>query len=302
MRHPILELLEGGSVPASQISDSIAAILKPLMETRAITRERAGAGWRLVLHNPDALRSVLASQAPGFLEGVDPTLGPKGQAIVRTRNAHAAGPGEADLVILKARDGIWLEGPEGQRMDAGELTRLAGALAIVIKGQGGWRFYGTGPVNLATVNLATVENSECFLRAESLEAAADVWIYTQGRLTRRVLAWLHSLAETAATLVHLGDYDPVGIDEYRRLREGWGDRVSLFMPDGLERLFETRGNREIMTRERNQDVLGRLLAQRDTLPADAREVMRLIQIHGAGLEQEALLIATMGSVGHQGSD
>lgn len=297
MRHPILELLEAGSVPASQISDSIAAILKPLLETRAIIRQRSGPGWRLVLHNPDALRSVLASQAPGFLEGVDPTLGPKGQAIVRTRNAHAAGPGEADLVILKAREGIWLEGPEGQRMDAGELTRLAGALAIVINGQGGWRFHGDGPVNLATV-----ENSECFLRAESLEAAADVWIYTQGRLTRRVLAWLHALSATAGTLVHLGDYDPVGIDEYRRLREGWGDRVRLFMPEGLERLFEARGNREIMTRGRNQDVLGRLLGQRDALPADAREVLRLIQIHSAGLEQEALLIATMGSVGNQGSD
>jgi len=283
MPHPFLDLLESGSVPLSRVSGAAQALLNPLRETGAITRDRSGGGWKLVLHNREALRAVLASQAPGFLEEVDPSLGPKGQAVARSRDAHAAKGGDADLVLLKARPGIHLKGPEGQHLDAGELTRSAGALAVVLDDRLGWSIDGAG-----SVALVTVENCECFLRAENLGVQTDVWIYTQGRLTKRVLSWLHVLAQAGGTLTHFGDYDPVGIDEYRRLHEGWGDRVRLHIPGNLEALFKSRSNRKIMAKERNQDVFGRLVAMGGSLPEDAREVLRLIQAYGAGLEQEAV--------------
>lgn len=284
MKHPLREFLEAGELSESRVSGASEALLVTLRQTGAVTRERAGRGWKLVLHNPEALRAVLAAQAPGILEAANPVLGPKAQAVSRSRDAHTAGAGEADLVLLKAKPGVVIQGPEGQQIDVGEMTRLAGAFSFVLKNENDWTLLGA-----PSATVATVENSECFLRSDSLGVEVDVWIYTHGRLSRRLLAWLAELAKGGGTLVHLGDYDPVGLDEYRRLRDGWGSRVRLHLPDRLEDLFRTRSSRSILQRPKNQELLGRLQAIEASLPADAKEVLRLIRLYGAGLEQEVLV-------------
>ena len=70
------------------------------------------------------------------------------------------------------------------------------------------------------------------------------------------------------------DYDPVGLDEFTRLRERLGARVQLHVPENLAFLFKHHANGEL----------------RQSQMAEVRIVLAVIEKHNAGLEQEALLI------------
>jgi hypothetical protein len=161
---------------------------------------------------------------------------------------------------------------------------MAGVASFLLRDDEDWSFEGE-----PGLVLATVENSECFIRSQALGVDAAVWIYTQGRMSRRVMAWVTRLGVgTDRALVHLGDYDPVGLHEYLKLRDGWGDRVRLNMPPDLGEAFKALSSEDIMLKDRNQDLLVRLAAREANLPADAKAVLALIRQYSAGLEQEWL--------------
>lgn len=282
--HPLLTLLEEGEVNVSRLSASTKSLLEPLRRTGGVERVPSARGAKWVLRNQAALRAVLAAQMPGLLAEVPEGVGPKARAIALTRNAHRGGSSEATAVLLKAPEGVRLVGPAGS-VPVGLLTAQAGLAAFLLRDGAVWRLEGDGPLVLAVV-----ENLESFLRAEALGVQADVWIYAHGRLSARLADWLGTLVEGSRELIHLGDYDPVGLDEYLRLRASWGGKARLHLPANLEDLFERHGNRGLLLKPRNQDLLGRLVAAEGTLPADAREVLRLIRQHNAGLEQEALVL------------
>jgi hypothetical protein len=100
-------------------------------------------------------------------------------------------------------------------------------------------------------------------------------------------AFIHWLADQdAIQVVHFGDYDPVGLQEYTRLLARLPGRVTLHLPPGLDDCFRRFSNRALLEAGNNRAVLAGL--PRGLNPAMDR-VLELIAIHGP-LEQEALLI------------
>jgi hypothetical protein len=91
-----------------------------------------------------------------------------------------------------------------------------------------------------------------------------------------------------ARVLHFGDYDPVGLDEYLRLREACPGRAELYLPQGLERLFARYSKPGLL--RGTEAVLRRL---RDCGLPEVRRVVDLMDRHGAGLEQEALLLGCL---------
>jgi hypothetical protein len=91
-------------------------------------------------------------------------------------------------------------------------------------------------------------------------------------------------------LLHLPDYDPVGLDEFTRLRERLGPRVQLHLPANLADLFQHHANVDLLQKPSTQLLLAKL---RQSQIAEVRTVLALIEKHNAGLEQEALLIETL---------
>jgi hypothetical protein len=85
-------------------------------------------------------------------------------------------------------------------------------------------------------------------------------------------------------IIHFGDYDPVGVDEYLRLKEKH-HRVSFHIPDNIEDLFKKYGNEEIL--QKNQAIYERL---RESQDKQAKNIVDLMSRYNCGLEQEALLI------------
>ena len=101
-----------------------------------------------------------------------------------------------------------------------------------------------------------------------------------------MLGWLCT-NDSSFSLLHLPDYDPVGLSEFKRLHARLGTRVTLYLPPDLEARFAQFSNRELLKKVNSQSMLAQL--RRSELPS-VRHVVELIDRHNAGLEQEALLI------------
>jgi len=135
-------------------------------------------------------------------------------------------------------------------------------------------------------NAVIVENFEVFLHVDELLPALDAALYAAGRLSRRTIEWLTTLDD--AQILHMGDYDPVGLDEYLRLRQALGPRVTLHIPTDLDD-FEDRvrryGRPDLL--QTSADLLATVRRRAD--PA-VNQVLEILDRHGKALEQEALLI------------
>jgi hypothetical protein len=98
---------------------------------------------------------------------------------------------------------------------------------------------------------------------------------------------LRALAERGGEILHLPDYDPVGLSEFGRVHARLGHRAGLYLPPDLEARFDRFSNGDLLKNLNSQATLAQL--RRSELPA-IRRVIELIDRHNAGLEQEALLI------------
>jgi hypothetical protein len=137
--------------------------------------------------------------------------------------------------------------------------------------------------------LALVENFELFMHVERVVPGIDAALWTAGRVDQRVLDWIGAMP--ACRVLHAGDYDPVGLDEYLRTRQALpAGRASLFIPDNLEQLLIRYGTTDLLTK--SVAVLERV---RREAPPEVREVLALMDRHHRALEQEALLIGLASS-------
>ncbi|MBI3130316.1 MAG: hypothetical protein HYZ13_03065 [Acidobacteria bacterium] len=178
--------------------------------------------------------------------------------------------------------------------DLGASERF-GAFTFILREGASWRLEG----ERAAVGL--VENLDAFLglNIEALgpSLGVDAVIYTQGKLSGRVLDWLSSNTMADIQVLHLGDYDPVGLREYIRLRAALGARARIFLPPGLGKLFDDFASSKIMAKDGNQRELMTLVRMAMKLPADAQEVLEHIRRTNCGLEQEAFFLMSWPGLG-----
>jgi len=203
-------------------------------------------------------------------------LPPRSAAVGLHRDAKRARTTTGEPVLIRAiADSSASAGDDV--VDLRELTALTGSACLVIENGSGWQLEG---------RIAVVENLEVFLHFEKLSLDTPVAIYAGGRLSGRVLDWLASPSMSQCAYLHCGDYDPVGLDEYLRLRNRLADRVALYSPDSLPGLFARYGKRDLL--RDSEAILARL---RHTANDDVRAIVGLMDDTGCGLEQEALLLS-----------
>lgn len=280
MKRPALarllkELLETGAVPLSQVSASARAALAPQFAAGILGEERSGAGARIAVRNKAVLAAYADQLFPSGLNSAPAGAAPRAAAVARYRDAKAAGATAAEPVFIRAFNGFSFN-KQDQTLPAAELTRKYGTAALVLGEPPPWHCGGT---------LAVVENLEPFLCFERLKVPADAAIYAGGRMSARLLAWLAAPEMAGCALLHCGDYDPVGIDEYLRLKQACGARAKLHLPADLAELFRKYGKRALLTD--SAAVLRRLRATKDP---DALRVIELMNATNSGLEQESLLL------------
>jgi hypothetical protein len=104
-------------------------------------------------------------------------------------------------------------------------------------------------------------------------------------MSNRLLDWLASPAMDQCSIIHWGDYDPVGVYQFLRLVDRCPGRVTVYAPATVDRLLVRIGKPKLVTRQ------GRYLdfiRSRESDPYVGR-MIGLLDLHRRGLEQEALL-------------
>ncbi|MFW0993902.1 DUF7281 domain-containing protein [Vibrio parahaemolyticus] len=137
-----------------------------------------------------------------------------------------------------------------------------------------------------------VENQALFDRLDWLpnnEPTTVVWY--RGQLHNKLIDWL-SVHERAPIVYFFADYDGVGLNNYRRLKDKLEERAEFWMMPNWKTLLNSYGQnqllndtaREFDSFERNSQ---RLLEQSPLLG----ELVREMKKHGLALEQEAVWLS-----------
>lgn len=271
----LTRLLETGTVAHSACSRELLTTLVPLLDSGVVTEAKSGAGRRLVVRNPPALRDFIQHHFPNA--PVPAGTSSRIAGVSRFRDTKAVASDLPEIVTVRA----WQDGAlrsDGKTITAAGATRAHGVFSFLLADPA--RFTLHGPC-------AIVENPAVFTQFEHLRLPPHLALYGHGRSSNRLLDWLAAQTAPDFQVLHLPDYDPVGLDEFTRLRERLGRRVQLHLPENLAALFQHHGNGELLQKPSTQSLLAK---SRQSRIAEVRSVLALIEKHNAGLEQEALLI------------
>lgn len=268
----IRKLQTEGRVARSLFSDRSIKALGSLFDAGVLAQERSGGGMVVVLKKQEALQAFYSNRYPDTGDVLSDT--PRAFAVGTFRNAKRTRRTDMEPVLVRAMVPVECT-REGQEYDLLETTRLAGAACLILEPDRFWSLAG---------RLAIVENLECFLHFEKMSIHADVVLYAAGRLSDLALQWLASESLSDCNFVHCGDYDPVGLDEFLRLKNAVGGRADLHIPANLKYLVSRYGHPELLAA--STAVLKRIRATSDP---SIRRVVSILDGTGCGLEQEVLL-------------
>ena len=271
----LMLLLAQGYLAESRLSARDRSRLKSLYDAGVLQAARSGAGRRIVLHDAKALDSFIARTYPSGLQGIDEKLSSRSRAVAELRDSKKAREAQPVAILLRGFHNSTLNF-DRQVLPVAGLTEMAGVASLRLDGETRWGFSGV---------VAFVENLEVFWNFEKLEIEGDIAIYSQGRLNSKVVDWLASPAMQQARIIHCGDYDPVGLDEFLRLKAACPGRTEIYIPPDLESLLSRYGKKKLISN--NVAILARLRKNDDP---QVRFIVKLIDRWGVGLEQEVLLL------------
>lgn len=272
----LTRLLETGTLARSACSREFLTALAPLLDSGIVIEDKSGAGRRLVVHNPGAFRDFIQHHFPSA--PVPAGTSSRVAGVSRFRDTKAVASDLPEIITIRAWDDESLRS-DGKSIDAAQATHEHGVFSFLLADSARFTLHGSS---------ALVENPAVFTQFEHLQLPPHLAIYGHGRSSNRLLDWLATQTAPNFNLLHLPDYDPVGLDEFTRLHERLGGRVQLHLPASLPDLFARHANFELLQKSSTQLLLAKL--RRCQIPG-VQLVLALIEKHNAGLEQEALLLS-----------
>lgn len=270
-------LSEQGDMPASDLSGPHREALNALFAAEVLLDVRKGRGYSVTIKNPEAFSEYIAKHCPEGLSHVDMSTLSRSEGIAKYRNSKQ-GRLTSEVVIVSAKPGHVLTRRSDQ-LAVGHLTEVAGVASFVLEEDASddWQFAG---------RIASVENYASFVQWHRLGIEAEMAIWTAGRLSDRMIHWFKGLALADCTFIHSGDYDPVGLDDYLRLKNQLpGDQVTLHIPNNIDSLFDRYANQTLLANANATGLLKRLRTSKDP---QVRKIVQLMNQTNGGLEQEIL--------------
>ena len=274
IRARLSELIKSGTLPLSACGNAFMRTLRPALEAGVVIDEKSRAGRRLIVRNPEALFLFYAGRYPNaelFEDAPSRVAG-----VAQFRDSKVFTNDAEEIVCVRG----WKNGTlcrDGVGIDVVRPTEEHGVFAFCLAANCSYSLHGF---------CALVENPVVFALIERLKLPIEFALLGRGRISTRLLDWLSATTHDF-NLVHLPDYDPIGLNEFLRLRARLGGRIKLHVPDNIADLFARFSKRTLLEGFNSQAVLRYL---RDSTDPDLREVLALIDQHNAGLEQEALLL------------
>lgn len=268
----LTDLAKAGALPRSHCSVRFMSLLRPLVVAGVVAEKRSGAGRQIVIEDIAAFKAFIQNIFP--MENVGVRSASRVAGVRRFRDSKTYRADGVDVLRARAFS-------SGTLRKNGDCVDVHGATA----NHGVFSFRLSAAYTLHGC-VAVVENPTIFDLFEQLELAIPLVIYGQGRISTRVLDWLADQHDQDFSLLHLPDYDPVGLTEFARIRNRLGSHARLYLPENLDDLFRRFANPELVRKVRSQRLLARLHTSR---LKEVQAVVKLIDFHGAGLEQEVLV-------------
>jgi hypothetical protein len=266
--------LNGERLAQSGCSAALLVFIAPLLAGRVVEWQRVGAGRRLVARDPDALRKFVVQQFPHAAGDSEDILS-RTEGVARYRDSKALANDSPEMVSVRGwRQDVLRR--DGCPVEVVAATGRFGVFAFLVDDPARYTLHGS---------CALIENPAAFVSFEQLGLPVDLALFGRGRCSSRLLVWLAAQADLR--LLHLPDYDPVGLSEFARLRAALGGRVRLHLPEDLPERFARYSNPALLGNPHSRSLLMNL---RKSRLREVRQVVQLIDRHNAGLEQEALLI------------
>lgn len=208
-------LLGQGSVARSQVPSSVrkSAALEQLLAAEIVGWRRQGSGQVLRVLERDVLEQFVTQHFP---EHERQPAADSFTNVRRYRNTKAAARTTTPVILLRGQGEIHLN---DQYMDLGKWTARLGCVSAT-------------EAQLVAVKVCIVENLDCFLRAEQLLGREWVFVHPYGRWSTNSITQLGT-----DVLLHFGDYDFTGLDEYLRIKEQF-PQAQLHVPADLEQLWQ----------------------------------------------------------------
>ncbi len=285
----LLELEARGTVASSALSARARREMVALFDAKVLVEARSGGGRAVLLQDRGGFDLFCASRFPSGLAAAAGGATDRVDAVRLYRDSKAvADAGRAIVPLRSHRHGACLvRGAE--RLDVAGMTGVAGVCAILLDPERPWSFAGT---------VAVVENKRAFLStcAGGLPLPeADLYVHSSGRVDSDVIAWLACPGMAGTRVLHVGDYDAAGLDDFARLRRACGERATLHVPDDLERLWHLYAAKGL------GDTMPGVRARLAGLDPQVDGILTLIATSGRALEQEALLIGRRDQTGGSSS-
>lgn len=269
-------LLDKSSIPVSSISKRNKEKLTTLFDTNVLEIKSIGAGKSVFVNHQEPLEIYAKKRYPSGLDAAIAGTENRVDSTAVFKNSKRSYKSDKEAVLIRT-----ISNQEdhalvlnGCKLPVQNWCKKAGCAAIQIKNSDSLSVYGS---------IGTVENIEAFWSFERFNVDVDLIFWTAGRMSTRFLDCLQ--VDSKFQKIHFGDYDPVGVDDYLRLKEKYS-RASFHIPDNIEYLFNEYGNEEIL--QKNQAIYERLRGT--SQDKQAKYIVDLMSRYNCGLEQEALLI------------
>jgi len=279
-RRLLRELLIAGpeGVPRSRVPCTCEGLVNELVTCGAVRKHTASRGVLIRIVDKSAFQACADRHFPMGLDDPIGSIDSRASAVLLTGDAKAASRCDCEgLFVRSTRPGTVVHSVDGLlSVPVAELTKDAGGAALLLDDDHAWRLQG---------RVAVIENAEAFWRHDRV-LDVDLAVYAAGRMSsQRFLEWFASTPMTECSIVHWGDYDPVGTAEYLRLKTACPGRVEMYVPERLDELLARYGKRDLITKQ--VDVLHRVRHFAHDPAVD--RLIRLWDRHQRGLEQELLL-------------
>jgi len=255
------KLIENGSLPESSIPKSAITGVNNLIDLEYIQKMPVKNGIKFVLIDEDSLVNWMAR----IIKNIDSNqTHNRAYAASKFRTAKKSTKNypKVEIRFLKRNTNVPLQFKELQ-------DRI-----------GSVNYYLTKEESWLTGKLVLIENIESFLNSDDYFPHCDIAVYYSGNISDSLI---NCLNDSECTIVFFPDYDPVGMNNYCKIKDRLGDRVELFVPQNISELFESSSYR-IIDKNKNREILASL--NRRSLPDEVIPIIQLIQKHHGGAEQE----------------
>ena len=255
------KLIENGSLPESSIPKSAITGVNNLIDLEYIQKMPVKNGIKFVLIDEDSLVNWMAR----IIKNIDSNqTHNRAYAASKFRTAKKSTKNypKVEIRFLKRNTNVPLQFKELQ-------DRI-----------GSVNYYLTKKESWLIGKLVLIENIESFLSCDDYFPNCDIAVYYSGNISDSLINCLY---DSKCTIVFFPDYDPVGMNNYCKIKDRLGDRVELFVPQNISELFESSSYR-IIDKNKNREILASL--NRRSLPDEVIPIIQLIQKHHAGAEQE----------------